>query len=346
MKNLLYIILIPFLITGCVTTEQSTYIKDGKQYGVTKGLFRDRWWNYYERGGSFSEGGFYEEAISDFKTAIKKRKDDQWRARSYGMHFLNYFPHRELGIIYYRLNRYEDAITELENSLGTAESAKAKYFLNRARKALLKKVGTDRLAPSLEVTALPAVTNEFSVTLSGVAKDDHFVSSVKVNDTLLPLELSTEKYAFKTEVGLTEGVNDIRVIAEDLTGKTEEKVLKINVDRRGPIVIVEDQKRLGGKIKVRGFLSDDTGIEYLALNGKEMATDSLREMAFEHEVALSGAKDVVILEARDMAGNAIRVELPIARAGTTKKSWPLERHIGHRPPCYQTEGNGRHTGGL
>ena len=46
---------------------KSKYIKNGKQYGVVKGLFRARWLNFYERGASFSEGEFWQEALTDFK---------------------------------------------------------------------------------------------------------------------------------------------------------------------------------------------------------------------------------------------------------------------------------------
>lgn len=325
-SNFIFVIL--FLISACATPEQTAYVKDGRQYGITEGLFRDRWWNYFERGGSFSDGAFYDEAISDFRTAIRKRRDDQWRARTYGMHFMNYFPHRELGIVYFRQGRFEDAVKELETSLGTAESAKAKYFLNRARRALLEKSGADRLPPSLELTALPAVTNEFSITLSGVAKDDHFISSVKVNDTALPLELSLKEFPFETEIDLTEGKNEIIVIVEDLAGKAKEQALEINVDRRGPTVTIEDQKQTDGKVTVRGFLYDETGISYLAVNGKELTTDSKKEMSFKHETALSGNMDVIVIEAKDAAGNITRAELPAAPAEAVSREWPLLAYNG------------------
>lgn len=110
---------------------------------------------------------------------------------------------------------------EPEDSINTEDSAKAKYFLNKARKALLEKTG----------------------------KDDYLVSSVKVNAMSLPLELSTERFPFETEVKLAEGLNKIKVVAEDLTGNTVENILGINVDRQGPTVIVEGQQHSNGKVK-------------------------------------------------------------------------------------------------
>jgi len=159
-------VLISLFITlvACIP-QKTTHTVDGKEYGVTSGLFRDRWWNYYERGVSFSEGGVYQEAISDFETAIRKRKSDQWRSRTYGMHFVNYFPHRELGKVYYQLKMYGEAIEELEASLNTAESAKAKYYLNKARKGLLEETNVDKSPPTLRISSPieGEITNSFSV---------------------------------------------------------------------------------------------------------------------------------------------------------------------------------------
>ena len=67
--------------SGCVITKQ-VYEKGGKRYGVIQGAFRGRWYNYYERAQSFSEGGFYKEAIGDLREAIALRPKDTRRART------------------------------------------------------------------------------------------------------------------------------------------------------------------------------------------------------------------------------------------------------------------------
>ena len=99
---LLSLLWVPYFI-GCAQQPADTgFVKDGKQYGIVKsGTFRHRWWNYFERGLSYADGGFYPDAIADFKEAVRQREKDQRRARTYGMHFIDYFPHRELGIVYY-----------------------------------------------------------------------------------------------------------------------------------------------------------------------------------------------------------------------------------------------------
>lgn len=96
-----------------------------------------RWWNYYKRGQSYAKKGCWLEAVEDFKTAIEQRQDDTYQARTYGLNFIDYFPHRELGIAYYKLGRYEDAIDQLQRSLefvSVKESNKiANEFLLRAK---------------------------------------------------------------------------------------------------------------------------------------------------------------------------------------------------------------------
>ena len=128
-------------VAGCVVDRGPIYTRDGKQYGVTSSkVWRNTWWQNYSGDYSYAEGGFWDEAIASFQTALGTRlgQTDQSRANTYGLHFIEpYFPHRELGIAYYRLGRYQEALRELTTSLDQVESARAKFYLNKVRRALL-----------------------------------------------------------------------------------------------------------------------------------------------------------------------------------------------------------------
>lgn len=93
------------------------------------------WWNYYQRGTTYAEGGCCQEAIRDFQAAIAQRPQDAHRARTFGLRFIPYFPHRELGIVYYHMGRDQQAIRELETSLEHVanQNERAEEFLSRAR---------------------------------------------------------------------------------------------------------------------------------------------------------------------------------------------------------------------
>lgn len=133
--------------------------KDGKKYGVVRGNFREEWYSYQERGESYLEGECYEAALSDFERAIELRTPldraaeipgcDQRRARSYGMHFLDWFGHRGRGIALYQLGRTDEALKELELSLQCTESSQAQYYLDKARAQRLKASGEDTKDPSI-----------------------------------------------------------------------------------------------------------------------------------------------------------------------------------------------------
>jgi tetratricopeptide (TPR) repeat protein len=110
-----------------------------------------RWWNYYKRGQLYTEKKCWMEAKRDFEIAIEQRHDDTYQARTYGLNFIDYFPHRELGIAYYYLGEYKNAILELQRSLefvSVKESNKrADEFLNRIKK---QKMSTTIL-PSIDL---------------------------------------------------------------------------------------------------------------------------------------------------------------------------------------------------
>lgn len=303
MKTLAGVMLACLVFASC-GVKKNPFIKDGKEYGVTKGLFRGKWWNYFERGVSYSDGGFFKEAEEDFKAAINQRSDDQRRARTYGMHFVDYFPHRELGIIYHRMNRQTDAIRELETSLENTQSAKAKFFLNQARRELLNQTGADKLPPLLELRNPMdgAVVNEFHASISGLASDDQFVSSVKINGKPLLLEPAAQRFAFEERIPLQEGVNEIIVAAEDLTGKLAKKTLKIISDRRGPTIYIEETTRQNSKVKISVHIFDDSGVSGCKLNGRNLDLIPGREVILSPTLELAPGLPF-LLEAFDAAGN-------------------------------------------
>ncbi len=303
-------ILLSLFLVACAV-QQEVRIRSGKEYGVTEGAFRGRWWNYYERGISYADGSFFEEAISDFRTAIGKRGDDQWRARSYGMHFVNYFPHRELGIVFFRQEKLKEAIRELESSLGTAESSKAKYFLNKARESFIRKTGIDNRPPSLNIANVgeDVLTNALALTVTGEAEDDQFVSSVTVDGTPVFLELSVPRFRFTAEVWLEEGVNRIPVRAMDLAGKETEEVIAITADRKGPVITVSEiQDGPSGRV-ISGFVTDENGVRSLSINGQPRPAGGAKQVPFENTTRAPSLR----IESFDAAGNRTVAEVLVVK---------------------------------
>lgn len=296
-------------VLSCNTPPDPKYAKDGIQYGVVKGLFRERWWNFYERGLSFSEGGFWNEAAADFQQALKQRDKDQRRARTYGMHFIDYFPHRDLGVAYYHLGRYEDAQRELETSLSQTESGKAKHYLNEVRRALLERSNTDTAPPTINVASLSdgQITNSLSVKVQGHVEDDTFAHKIAVNDQPLFVELSDKRLTFSKDIKLKKGLNQIKIRSADLLGKVTEKQVQVIGDFEGPMINVKNladgQQVAHNKVVLSGTLADATGVTRLQVNEQVLAFNKERQIEYAVTVQLREGENRIQLAATDVSGN-------------------------------------------
>ncbi|MBA3684384.1 MAG: hypothetical protein H0W72_04000, partial [Planctomycetes bacterium] len=116
---------------SCAARQPAARSVDGVTYGTTVQPFRQRWWHYYERGVSWSRGGFWDEAERDFRACLATRADDSRRARTYGMHFVQCFVHRELAAVLIERGRLDEAERELRLSAAQEPSAKAEHLLQR-----------------------------------------------------------------------------------------------------------------------------------------------------------------------------------------------------------------------
>jgi hypothetical protein len=305
-------------VAGCAVERGNVYVKDGKQYGVTsRKIWRDRWWDYYDRGMSYAAGEFWDDALADLHAATKQRDKDQRDARTYGMHLMDYFPHRETGIIYYRRGRHQDAIQELNHSLASEATAKAKFYLNKSRKALLLQNKTDALPPRilLKGPADGLLTNRFSVTVAGQVEDNTYVAAIAVNGRDHFIDLAEPRLPFTHEVALRDGANRIHIVAGDLVGHQASQQVTVHLDRQGPLLSLDDIRMLGAppqqRIRVEGLVADYSRITRFVLAGRSIALQTGREWRFVHEVPLSAGMEFISFEVEDEVGNVTRGNIAI-----------------------------------
>ncbi|MFQ5868911.1 MAG: CsgG/HfaB family protein [Candidatus Zixiibacteriota bacterium] len=90
-----------------------------------------KWYNYYENGVKYMKQGKYQRAINEFKSAISLEFADKKRMRTYGMHFIKYYPHRYLAEAYYYLGDLESAKKEVDLSLAFQSSKEAKKLQSK-----------------------------------------------------------------------------------------------------------------------------------------------------------------------------------------------------------------------
>jgi len=284
-----------------------TYKRDGKEYGKVQGAFRHRWWNYYERGLSYSEGEYYREALSDFREAISQRERDQRMARTYGMHFIDYFPHRELGILYYRTGDLESARRELELSLTHFSTAKTRFYLDLVRKTIIEQTGKEVTPPrlTLDFKTHEVWTRDDPVVLSGEAEDAQFVAAISVRGVPIFLEGSAKRIRFKEPLVLSQGRHAIEVEAKNLAGRSTKRLVVIHVDREGPLITLGELKSgktsTGTEVVLSGFVHDEAGVIGLFVNEQEVAIRGATEAHFSTKVLLRG--EAFNLVALDRLGN-------------------------------------------
>jgi hypothetical protein len=330
-------LLVLLILPACAVEKAPVYEREGIRYGVTDGLFRSRWWNYYERGCSYAEGEYWKEAEADFKEAIKQRDEDRRRARTYGvLNFIDYFPHRELGISYYHQTRYEEAISELERSITDTPSAKAYYFLDKARREWILQEGLDTQLPTLVVSKPKAdeVTSAFQTRICGQASDDTFVSRIEVGGAKVPQEVALKEVSFCQEVSIYRGRNDVTLIAEDLIGRRTETVLTVVCDREGPQLVLDDinyrDSTQGRAVTIKGFVDDEHPIHKVSFNEVNIPVPKEQEtsFSFSQPLLLGRDEDTIAFLTEDIAGNKnegiILLEFP--RAGVHIIQPPIALH--------------------
>ena len=354
-KKSKFIVLLPLFVlsfVSCSTVSQigtdnwRDYFKpSASKEEITRdfNLYRGKWWNYYVRGRWYADGGYYNEAIQDFKRSVSLRSRDERSARSYGLHFWEYFAHRELGIVYYNQEKYEEAKKELEASLSTADSARTKFYLNKCNEAILKITKSDQEPPQIKISshADGEFVNIPIITLKGVVSDDCCANSnnILIQGKKLFIELAEKNINFSEDVSLRPGENVICMEASDLTGKSAQRNLKITLDIHPPILYLDDVRILqkdGKQIaSVKGTVVDDYGLKELYINDTEVHIHSHKEDNFDEDIVLTDGNKISF-KVVDIAGNETKGKQQL---DTKASLWPEDTqdsvkyvyHSTHKP---------------
>jgi hypothetical protein len=303
------ILLLVIFSYSCRTVpEQPIVEKDGRRCGEVAGTFSGRWWNYFERGQSYAGCQLWEAAAKDYRKAIAQRLDDNSRARTYGMNFVEYFPHRELGISLYHRHLYEEAISELETSLAHETSAKAQFYLDRARKAWILFHNLDRADPEIRLSSDvdPGPTNAFTLGIEGSAVDDTYVKRIRLNGRDLTIDLGAAEIPFSAGIPLYPGSNRIQIEVQDICGNWTELVKRITCDRSGPILnigSIECPKTENPSCWIKGYASDSSGIRSIRINGQTLTITGGKDVDFQYPCYPAGAVSEIVVAAEDGAGN-------------------------------------------
>jgi TolB-like protein len=231
------------------------------------------------------------------------------------MHFIDYFPHRELGVVYYQLGNSGLAKEELALSLSQFPSAKARFYLDRVRKALIEQKAL-RITPprlTLDFRTQEVWTRRDPVVISGLAEDEQYVAAIRIRGVPLFLEGSKKRIPFSEPLVLAQGPHTIEVEARNLLGEATKRQVVIHVDRQGPLVTIDelriDEIAAEKKIVLSGFLYDEAGVSEVLINNMEIPIRPGVEVPFSKRLTVDTS--VLELVARDRLGNQTSASIPL-----------------------------------
>ncbi|MBI4556960.1 MAG: hypothetical protein HY706_05195 [Candidatus Hydrogenedentes bacterium] len=320
------------LLLGTLAGACATQNPESKTHGATRGVFHGRWWNYYERGASSLAQDFHAEAEADLKEALRGRSVDSWRARTYGLHFVEYFPNRELGVAYYHLGRLDDAETYLNTSLQQIDTARAHDYLDMVkRKKLEQGALNDTSAPSLDTTIKDGtLTAAMELPLGINASDDLGVAEVRLNGRQLHQRGSATQLSFEDSLTFTEGSHTIEVDVNDLAGKESKQAININVDLTGPAIgILEPPPGSvtdAASVHLRGACADRIGVASVQMGDTILAkSDGDTRLEFEGDLPLKDGQNTFVLVAKDKAGNETHTAVSVYKGRPERLGSFLQR---------------------
>jgi hypothetical protein len=291
-KRIGAILVVFLLFAGCATQNDPRFEQDGVQYGTTKGTFRGRWWSYYERGSSFLAGKYLDEAMGDFRTALQGRASDTWRARTYGLHFVEYFPNREIGVTLFHQGNLDEAEQYLTLSLNAVDTERTRYYLDEIKKARIANGSLkDNSEPELETNL-----GEDDIVIAGnvapVGRPGLFAG--------LPKIASAGENWLTTLAGMPRlaAVTDGPIVLAQAPGAV--------TDASGARVVTEPV------IPVEIGSKDDIGVVKVAVNGKQLPQrGSAQQLKFRDDIQVREGAQTVKVVATDLAQKETTKEVKV-----------------------------------
>ena len=309
--------------------------------------FHGRWWNYYERGNDSLSGAKYNEAEADFQQALKTRSNDTWRARTYGLHFVEYFPNRELGVCCFQKGRLDEAEKYLAKSLTQVDTVRARYYLDEIKKARIAngelKADTPPVIKTAETQMLIA-TRE--VPIAANVNDTAGVAQVMINGVEVPQRGSAVQLNLNEKLLLSEGNHAIQIVATNLGNKPAETTVQVNVDLTGPNLgifsPVDALVTEADSVHVKGVAVDQNGMASLSIGG-EPAEDikGLTRKEFERDLPLKAGENTFDIAAKDRAGNETRTSLKVFKGKADSpqaRLWRMQQQTPERLQWAMTRG--------
>jgi len=255
-----------------------------------------QFYELYQRALFYIECECFIKAMNDLKNAIEILSQDKRWVNTYGMHYIDYFPHRELGFVNYSMRNYDEAKKELEISIKQESTAKAYYYLDCVKKELLLKSNNWNTQPEITLDKESISTNKMPVLIKGTAKDKHAIKSISINNKKYFIDISDSTVKFHRYLHLPEGRHEIEITASNLVGNTTKKMLAITVDQTGPVIHISTYQP---GVVIKGKVIDKGIVRKISIGKKIYLCNEGSVVPFSFELE-SGINQII---AWDNSGN-------------------------------------------
>ncbi|KPA10346.1 conserved hypothetical protein, secreted [Candidatus Magnetomorum sp. HK-1] len=276
-----------------------------EKYCKTKGIFRENeWYCHYECALSCIQGGCYDQALICLNNAEKLKKDntDRKMVRTYAMHFVDYFLHREKGIIFYRTGKYKQALKELSLSISHEPSERAYTYLDKTRSKIFIQNRLAETTPQISINGIADYdkiiwTNKKKISISGIVSDEQYVSAIIIQQKSLFIQSSNKIIPFYNEFILPEGKQPVVIKAMNIMKNEAEKTITFFVDRSGPLIQIH---KISNNI-FKGIVSDESGEITFQVNN--YSTQIIKEKSYFFSIPFDPNAKFLKYKAKDKLGN-------------------------------------------
>jgi tetratricopeptide (TPR) repeat protein len=311
------ILLLVCIYASCAIEKPVPCYRNGVAYGISDGLFRGKWWNYYQVGLSFTDGGCWQEACNAFESAIQLRYNDSKWASTYGVRHIHYYPHRESGIAFYYMGQYQKAFKSLNQSITDDPTGRAIHYLNLTKKAQTIRDNKDKHPPKITISSpLKKNTNDYAVLVSGMVKDDSYIEKIIINNQPIEIKEFKPEIAFEKSLTIHSGTNPIIIESIDVMGNKSKISTDVFLDIQSPAYSMEsiDSIALNG-LHLKGSFFDNVGLQRCFIQSQQnilFSQDIHGEPYFYLDQKISNILNQTDLRitASDISGNEIHIDIP------------------------------------
>jgi TolB-like protein len=239
-----------------------------------------KFYNYYNNGLEYEEKGDWLRALSEFKSAASLEFEDTPTKRTYGTRFIEYYPHREIGIAHYNLGEFGDAKKELELSTAYKTSERAQEYL--------KKISGGVVPTSLPVKVAQSEPAKLAAGENSKPEPAKKSQPILKTDQSAAVKQSAQAGSLEAEVSLTydpnrvtqigsrlalavvpfEGKGDAKKFVDEVTEKMITKLVNLRrfkvIERSALDKIMKEQK-----FQASGIVDEKTVVQLGKISGAD-----------------------------------------------------------------------------